>query len=133
MAGRIEGFFMGLLLSRRQTAKCGPLPLKFFNQNIINKTALGGPAEGRRRRRLPLHSERSSWWFDRTQEYLARRRGGDFGTYQYATRETLELASRSPPRLEDCLNPSSRDKRALGYVCPDEPESWKCGTVQSRI
>ena len=32
------------------------------------------------------------WWFDRTQQYLARRRGEDFGTYQYATRETLELA-----------------------------------------
>ena len=32
------------------------------------------------------------WWFDRTQEYLARRRGESFGTYPYATHETLELA-----------------------------------------
>jgi REP element-mobilizing transposase RayT len=31
------------------------------------------------------------WWFDRTKEYLARRRGEDFGPFQYATRETLEL------------------------------------------
>lgn len=31
------------------------------------------------------------WWFDRTKEYLARRRGEDFGSFQYATRETLEL------------------------------------------
>jgi REP element-mobilizing transposase RayT len=31
------------------------------------------------------------WWFDRTQEYLAGRRGEDFGRFQYATRETLEL------------------------------------------
>ena len=31
------------------------------------------------------------WWFDRTQEYLARRRGEEFGLFQYATREALEL------------------------------------------
>jgi putative transposase len=30
-------------------------------------------------------------WFDRTQEYLARRRGEKFGPLQYATREMLEL------------------------------------------
>jgi hypothetical protein len=31
------------------------------------------------------------WWFDRTQEYMARRRGEDFGRFQYASRQTLEL------------------------------------------
>jgi hypothetical protein len=30
-------------------------------------------------------------WFDRTQEYLARRRGEKFDPLQYATREVLEL------------------------------------------
>ena len=30
-------------------------------------------------------------WFDRTQEYLARRRGEKFEPLQYATREVLEL------------------------------------------
>jgi hypothetical protein len=30
-------------------------------------------------------------WFDRTQEYLARRRGENFDRLQYATREVLEL------------------------------------------
>lgn len=30
-------------------------------------------------------------WFDRTQEYLARRRGEKFDLLQYATREVLEL------------------------------------------
>ena len=30
-------------------------------------------------------------WFDRTQEYLARRRGKDFDYLEYATREVLEL------------------------------------------
>ena len=30
-------------------------------------------------------------WFDRTQEYLARRRGEKFAPLQYATREVLEL------------------------------------------
>jgi REP element-mobilizing transposase RayT len=30
-------------------------------------------------------------WFDRTQEYLARRRGEKFEPFQYATREVLEL------------------------------------------
>ncbi len=32
-------------------------------------------------------------WFDRTQEYLARRRGETFDRLQYATREILELRS----------------------------------------
>src|SRR3954465_13528700 len=45
------------------------------------------------------------WWFDRTQEYLARRRGEDFGTYQYATRETLEL---SPLPCWQHLTPEKR-------------------------
>jgi putative transposase len=30
-------------------------------------------------------------WFDRTKEYLARRRGEEFDSFQYATREVLEL------------------------------------------
>ena len=58
------------------------------------------------------------WWFDRTQEYLARRRGETFGTYQYATRESFELAplpcwKHLPPEKRQSSPPpwSRRSKR----------------------
>jgi REP element-mobilizing transposase RayT len=60
------------------------------------------------------------WWFDRTQEYLARRRGEDFGTYQYATRETLELA---PLPCWKHLTPEKRQQMAAAMVSEIEAEA----------
>jgi len=53
------------------------------------------------------------WWFDRTQEYLARRRGEDFGDYRYATRETFELA---PLPCWKHLSPEKRQQLAAALV-----------------
>ncbi len=50
------------------------------------------------------------WWFNRAQEYLARRRGKDFGPFQYATRETLELD------LRDSGGISSRQVLCIALV-----------------
>jgi hypothetical protein len=50
------------------------------------------------------------WWFDRTQEYRARRRGEDFSFYQYATRETLEL---TPLPCWKHLTPEKRQQLAV--------------------
>jgi len=60
------------------------------------------------------------WWFDRTQEYLARRRGESFGTYQYATRETLELA---PLPCWKHLPPEQRQRLAAAMVSEIEAEA----------
>jgi hypothetical protein len=60
------------------------------------------------------------WWFDRTQEYLARRRGESFGTYQYATRETLELA---PLPSWKHLPPEKRQQLAVALVAEIEAEA----------
>jgi len=60
------------------------------------------------------------WWFDRTQEYLARRRGEAFGTYQYATRETLEL---SPLPCWKHLTPEQRQRLAATMVSEIEAEA----------
>ena len=58
--------------------------------------------------------------FDRTQEYLARRRGEDFGTYQYATRETLEL---SPLPCWQHLTSEQRQRLAAAMVSEIEAEA----------
>jgi hypothetical protein len=60
------------------------------------------------------------WWFDRTQEYLARRRGEDFGRFQYATRETLEL---DPLPCWKHLTPEQRQKRVAALVSEIEAEA----------
>jgi REP element-mobilizing transposase RayT len=60
------------------------------------------------------------WWFDRTQEYLARRRGESFGPYQYATRETLELA---PLPCWKHLPPEKRQELAAAMVSEIEAEA----------
>jgi hypothetical protein len=60
------------------------------------------------------------WWFDRTQEYLARRRGESFGTYQYATRETLELA---PLPCWKHLPQEQRQRLAAAMVAEIEAEA----------
>ncbi len=60
------------------------------------------------------------WWFDRTQEYLARRRGETFGYYQYATRETFELAPL--PCWKD-LSPEKRQQLAAALVAEIEAEA----------
>ncbi len=60
------------------------------------------------------------WWFNRTQEYLARRRGEDFGPFQYATRETLEL---DPLPCWKHLTPEQRQKRVAALVPEIEGEA----------
>ncbi|HEY0510769.1 MAG TPA: hypothetical protein VGH73_02615 [Thermoanaerobaculia bacterium] len=60
------------------------------------------------------------WWFDRTQEYLARRRKEDFGPFQYATRETLEL---DPLPCWKPLTPEQRQKRVAALVSEIEGEA----------
>jgi REP element-mobilizing transposase RayT len=60
------------------------------------------------------------WWFDRTQEYLARRRGESFGHYQYATRETLEIA---PLPCWRHLTPEKRQELAAALVAEIEAEA----------
>ena len=60
------------------------------------------------------------WWFDRTQEYLARRRGESFGYYQYATRESFELA---PLPCWKHLTPEKRQQLAAALVAEIEAEA----------
>jgi putative transposase len=60
------------------------------------------------------------WWFDRTQEYLARRRGESFGYYQYATHETFELA---PLPCWKHLPPDKRQQLAAALVSEIEAEA----------
>jgi hypothetical protein len=60
------------------------------------------------------------WWFDRTQEYLAGRRGEDFGRFQYATRETLEF---DPLPCWKHLAPEQRQKRVAALVSEIEAEA----------
>jgi hypothetical protein len=60
------------------------------------------------------------WWFDRTQEYLAGRRGEDFGRFQYATREILEL---DPLPCWKHLTPEQRQKRVAALVLEIEAEA----------
>jgi hypothetical protein len=52
-------------------------------------------------------------WFDRTQEYLARRRGETFDRLQYATREILEL---DPLPCWEHLTPERRRARVEALV-----------------
>jgi hypothetical protein len=60
------------------------------------------------------------WWFDRTREYLARRRGESFSHYQYATRETLEIA---PLPCWRHLTPEKRQELAAALVAEIEAEA----------
>ena len=60
------------------------------------------------------------WWFDRTQEYLARRRGEACGYYQYATREAVEL---SPLPCWKHLTPEQRQRLAGALVAEIEAEA----------
>jgi putative transposase len=60
------------------------------------------------------------YWFSRTQEYAARRRGEDFGRLQYATRETVTLAPL--PCWKD-LSPEAWKRRVTGLVGEIEAEA----------
>jgi REP element-mobilizing transposase RayT len=59
-------------------------------------------------------------WFDRTQEYAARRRGETFGLLQYATREVLEL---DPLPCWQHLSEEERRRRAASMVADIEAEA----------
>ena len=59
-------------------------------------------------------------WFDRTQEYLARRRGETFDRLQYATREVLEL---DPLPCWEHLTPERRRARAAALMEDVESEA----------
>jgi REP element-mobilizing transposase RayT len=59
-------------------------------------------------------------WFDRTQEYLARRRGETFDRLQYATREVLEL---DPLPCWEHLTPERRRARVAALVEDIESEA----------
>jgi hypothetical protein len=60
------------------------------------------------------------WWFDRTQEYLAGRRGEDFGRFQYASRETLGL---DPLPCWKHLTSEQRQKQVAALVSEIEAEA----------
>ena len=59
-------------------------------------------------------------WFDRTQEYLARRRGEKFDRLEYATREALEL---DPLPCWKHLNEEQRRARVAALVEDIESEA----------
>lgn len=59
-------------------------------------------------------------WFDRTQEYAARRRGETFGLLQYATREILEL---DPLPCWQHLSEEERRRRVASMVADIEAEA----------
>ena len=59
-------------------------------------------------------------WFDRTQEYAARRRGEDFSRLQYATREILTL---DPLLCWKDLTEEQRQRRAVALVADIEAEA----------
>jgi putative transposase len=59
-------------------------------------------------------------WFDRTQEYAARRRGEDFSRLQYATREILTL---DPLPCWESLTEEDRRRRAVALVADIEAEA----------
>jgi hypothetical protein len=59
-------------------------------------------------------------WFDRTQEYLARRRGEKFEPLQYATREVLEL---DPLPCWEHLPEEQRRARVAALVADIESET----------
>jgi putative transposase len=59
-------------------------------------------------------------WFDRTQEYAARRRGEDFSRLQYATREILTL---DPLPCWKDLTEEQRQRRAAALVADIEAEA----------
>src|SRR3982751_2161663 len=58
-------------------------------------------------------------WFDRTQEYLARRRGKTFDPLEYATREALEL---DPLPCWEHLTAEQRRARVAALVADIESE-----------
>jgi putative transposase len=60
------------------------------------------------------------FWFDRTQEYLARRRGEKFEPLQYATREVLEL---DPLPCWEHLTAEQRRARVAALVVDIESET----------
>jgi hypothetical protein len=59
-------------------------------------------------------------WFDRTQEYAARRRGEDFDRLQYAAREILTL---DPLPCWKSLTEEQRQRRAAALVADIEAEA----------
>jgi hypothetical protein len=60
------------------------------------------------------------YWFDRSQEYAARRRGESFDRYRYATEETVEL---SPLPCWSHLSPEDYQKRVAELVEEIEDEA----------
>jgi REP element-mobilizing transposase RayT len=60
------------------------------------------------------------YWFDRTQEYAARRRGEDFDRFRYTTLETLQL---SPLPCWEGLSEEEWRKRALTLITEIEEQA----------
>jgi hypothetical protein len=60
------------------------------------------------------------YWFDRSREYAARRRGETFDRYRYATEETVEL---SPLPCWQHLSEETYQKRVAGLVDEIEEEA----------
>jgi hypothetical protein len=60
------------------------------------------------------------WWFDRTKEYAAKRRGENFDRFKYARRETLTL---DPLPWWRHLSPERRRERAAELVAAIEAEA----------
>jgi hypothetical protein len=77
-------------------------------------------AWGARVRALREGSALEGLWFDRTREYLARRRGETFERLQYATREVLEL---DPLSCWEHLTPERRQARIAALVEDVESEA----------
>jgi hypothetical protein len=78
------------------------------------------PARGPRGRALLEGEILEGLWFDRTQEYLARRRGETFDRLQYATREILEL---DPLPCWKHLPEAERHRRIAAFVEDIEAET----------
>ncbi len=60
------------------------------------------------------------WWFDRSQEYAARRRGENFGRFAYATEYTIKL---SPLPCWAHLSTKEHRRRVKDLVCEIERET----------
>ncbi|NJL26440.1 MAG: hypothetical protein HC897_00505 [Thermoanaerobaculia bacterium] len=69
------------------------------------------------------------WWYDRTKEGCARRRGEDFTKHQYATAETLEFTALPCWRH---LAPEEYRRRIAGMVAAIEAEAERNRRLRGR-
>jgi len=94
------------ILSHGVKEKLVARPQEWPGVHALRALLEGGPLEG--------------LWFDRTQEYAARRRGKEFDRLQYATPESLCL---SPLPCWSHLSPSRQRERAADLVREIEAEA----------